>query len=168
MSILPANDKERKNLPIFKLISGYFPKALREVTRVAVANNVRYNPDRKPADINWNRGKSTDQLGSLFRHILEAEHGLVFEDLPPEVQAACGPGFERVYVLAEAAWRALAALELEIEKQEAVPTGTVARQPSTKLCLTLNAADGTRLSPPVLGCQCQNCNEVRRIAATGV
>lgn len=119
MSVLPHNDKERKNLPIFKLICNYFPKALREVTRVAVANNVRYNPDRKPADINWARGKSTDQMGSLFRHMLESQvDGLVFEALPPEVQAACGPGFERVYVLAEAAWRALAALELQIEEQE--------------------------------------------------
>lgn len=120
MSVLPRDDKERKNLPLFKMICGYFPKALREVTRVCVANNVRYNPDRTPNDINWARGKSTDQLGSLFRHILEARvDGLVFEDLPPEVQAACGPGFERVYVLAEAAWRALAALELQIEEQEA-------------------------------------------------
>jgi hypothetical protein len=128
MSVLPSNDEERKNLPIFKMVCNYFPKALREVTRVCVANNVRYNPDRKPADINWARGKSNDQLGSLFRHILEsAADGLVFEDLPPEVQAACGPGFEHVYVLAEAAWRALAALELQIEEQEAqvaVPTGT--------------------------------------------
>lgn len=119
MSVLPVNDKERKMLPVFSLITRYFPKALREVTRVAVANNVRYNPDKSPADINWARGKSTDQLGSLFRHIFEAAvDKAVFEESPPEVQAACGPGFERVYVLAEAAWRALAALELQIEEQE--------------------------------------------------
>jgi hypothetical protein len=160
MSVLPTNDRERKNLPMFKLISGYFPKALREVTRVAVANNVRYNPDRKPADINWNRGKSTDQLGSLFRHMLEsATDGLIYEDLPPEVQAACGPGFERVYVLAEAAWRALAALELQIEEQEsaavAVPVGT-------GVCLV------TQTQVPRFGCECLRCEGERARAATAV
>ncbi len=118
MSLFPTDDKQRKNLPVFSMITGYFPKAMREVTRVCVANNVRYNPDKAPADISWARGKSPDQLGSAFRHMLEAKvDGLVFEPVPPEVQAATG--FERVYVLAEAAWRLLAALELEIEKQEA-------------------------------------------------
>ena len=165
MSVLPQNDKERKNLPIFRMIAHYFPKAIREVTRVCVANNVRYNPDRKPADINWARGKSTDQMGSLFRHILEYEaDGLVFEELPPEVQAACGPGFERVYVLAEAAWRALAALELCIEQQEAkVPMGTLERAPRLGVCL---GAQG--LPAPQRGCECANCTRMRGDSATRV
>jgi hypothetical protein len=120
VSLFPADDKARKNLPIWKMVTGYFPKALREVTRVCVANNVRYNPNRKPADINWARGESTDQLGSLFRHALEyTVDRHVFEDCPPEIVAACGEDFRQVYVLAEAAWRALAALELCIEEQEA-------------------------------------------------
>lgn len=117
MSLFPIDDKQRKNLPVFSMITKYFPKAMREVTRVCVANNVRYNPDKAPADINWARGKSPDQLGSAFRHMLEAQvDGLVFEPVPPEVRAATG--FERVYVLAEGAWRLLAALELAIEEQE--------------------------------------------------
>lgn len=169
MSILPADDKQRKNLPIFKMIIGYFPKALREVTRVCVANNVRYNPDRKPADINWARGKSTDQLGSLFRHVMErAADGVVFEELPPEVQAACGPGFERVYVLAEAAWRALAALEVEIEAEEAkVPFRplSVADRTATTLCLHhAGVHDAEPLVAPVLGCECTNCKAMREAA----
>lgn len=164
MSILPRNDQERKNLPIFKMICGYFPKALREVTRVAVANNVRYNPDRKPADINWARGKSTDQMGSLFRHMLEsAVDGLVYEDLPPEVQSACGPGFERVYVLAEAAWRALAALELQIEEQEAkVPMGTLERTKPHKVYCIVHS--NKSIEAPVIGCDCGNCDWARRVA----
>ncbi len=118
MSLFPADDKQRKAMPIFKLIARYFPKALREVTKVSVVNNVRYNPERDPADINWARGKSPDQLGSLFRHILEREvDGKVFEDVPSDVAKATG--VTRIYVLAEAAWRALAALELEIEAEEA-------------------------------------------------
>jgi hypothetical protein len=161
MSVLPTNDKERKNLPIFKMICGYFPKALREVTRVCVANNVRYNSDRKPNDINWARGKSTQQMDSLFRHILEHEvDGLVFEELPPEVQAACGPGFERVYVLAEAAWRALAALELEIEAREgmrdAVNAGIAIRKGEC-----VSERDGASVMAPVIGCGCYVCEAKR-------
>ena len=118
MSYLPADDKARKGLPLFKQITRYFPKALREITKVSVVNNVRYNPDREPTDINWNRPLSADQLGSLFRHLLEHEvDGKVFDDVKPEV--AEKTGITRIYVLAEAAWRALAALELEIEHQEA-------------------------------------------------
>jgi hypothetical protein len=119
MSILPEDDKARKNTPIFRMITRYFPKALREVTKVCVANNVRYSPDREPADITWARGKSPDQLGSLFRHILERTvDDKMFELTTDEVAEATG--ITRVYVLAEASWRALAALELEIEAYEQV------------------------------------------------
>lgn len=119
MSLIPEDDKARKMLPLFKYICGYFPKALREATKVSVVNNVRYNPDRDPSDINWARGKSSDQLGSAFRHIMERRvDGKVFEDVPQEVAKATG--IVRVYVLAEAYWRIGAALELEIEEQEAL------------------------------------------------
>lgn len=118
MSLFPDDDKARKMLPIFKYFTCYFPKAHREVTKVCVVNNVRYNPNRSPADINWNRGKSTDQLGSAFRHIVEAAvDGKVFEEVPTDIAEITG--ITKVYVLAEAMWRLGAELELEIEKQEA-------------------------------------------------
>lgn len=119
MSLFPADDKARKMLPIFAMQAGYFPKAMREITKVCVANNVRYNPDRDPADINWARGKSPDQLGSAYRHMLERRvDGQVFEPVPEMVSKLTG--IEKVYVLAEAAWRICAALELDIEQAEAV------------------------------------------------
>lgn len=121
MSLFPDDDKARKMLPIFQYFTRYFPKAHREVTKVCVVNNVRYNPDRSPADINWNRSKSPDQLGSAFRHMLEsAVDSKVFETVPAEITALTG--IEKVYVLAEAAWRIHAELELEIERQEATRT----------------------------------------------
>jgi len=125
MSLFPTDDKQRKAIPLFKYFTRYFPKAHREVTKVCVANNVRYNPDRDPFDINWARGKSPDQLGSAFRHMLEsAVDGKVFEEIPPEVAKIVG--FDKVYVLAEAAWRVLAALELAIEEEESkVPVETI-------------------------------------------
>lgn len=117
MSLFPTDDKARKNLPVFAMLSGYFPKAMREITKVCVANNVRYNPDKAPADISWARGKSKDQLGSLFRHIFERSvDGQVTEVTTPEVVKTTG--IERIYVMAEAAWRACAQLELDIEAEE--------------------------------------------------
>lgn len=118
MSLISDDDKVRKMLSIFKYLTRYFPKAHREVTKVCVVNNVRYSPDRSPADIVWNRSKSTDQLGSAFRHMLEAAvDGKVFEAVPEEVAKLTG--IERVYVLAEAMWRIGAELELTIEREEA-------------------------------------------------
>ena len=119
MSLFPTDDKLRKNIPVWKMMTRYFPYALREVTKVCVANNVRYNPDRDPADINWAKGKSPDQLGSSLRHMLEhAVDGKIFEPIAPEIAAKVG--FDKVYVLAENAWRALAALENEIREREGV------------------------------------------------
>jgi hypothetical protein len=118
VSLFPDDDKARKMLPIFQYFTRYFPKAHREVTKVCVVNNARYNPDREPADLNWSRGKSTDQLGSAFRHMLEsAVDGKVFEAVPPEIAKITGIG--KVYVLAEAMWRLGAELELTIEREEA-------------------------------------------------
>jgi len=129
VSLYPENDKERKNTPVFKMRTRYFPKALREVTKVCVANNVRYNPDREPADINWARDKSKDQLGSLDRHITEREvDGKVFEAIDPAIAAKVG--FDRIYVMAEAAWRALAQLELDIEAMEAKAPEIVSSVPT--------------------------------------
>jgi hypothetical protein len=117
MSLFPADDKARKMLPVFLMLTRYFPKAMRETTKVCVANNVRYNPSRDPADINWARGKSPDQLGSAFRHIFERTvDNQVFESVSAEVTKLTG--ITSVYVLAEAAWRICAALELEIESCE--------------------------------------------------
>lgn len=116
--LFPEDDKARKMVPLFAYLTRYFPKAHREVTKVCVVNNVRYNPDRAPADISWARGKSPDQLGSAFRHMMEREvDGKVFEAVPPDVAKLTG--IERVYVLAEAMWRLGAALEQDIEAQEA-------------------------------------------------
>jgi hypothetical protein len=157
VSLYPKDDKARKALPVLKMITGYFPKALREVTRVCVVNNVRYSPDSKPTDIKWARGKSTDQFGAIYRHITEhIVDGAVYEDVPPEVAAAIGAeGFDRVYVLAEAAWRALAALELCIEEQEAkvpfVPLSRLGTPIGVGLPLR-NCCDTAEGEPHLVGC----------------
>jgi hypothetical protein len=117
VSYIPQDDKLRKGLPLWKFVTGYFPKAIREMCKVSVVNNVRYNPEREPTDINWARGKSADQLGSSFRHMMERTvDGKIFDIVPEDI--AKQTGIERIYVLAENAWRACAELELEIEREE--------------------------------------------------
>ena len=116
-SLFPEDDKQRKSIPLFEYLTRYLPKAHREVTKVCVVNNVRYNPERSPADINWARGKSPNQLGSALRHIMERQvDDKVFERVPPDVAKLTG--IERIYVLAEAMWRIGAQLELDIEAEE--------------------------------------------------
>jgi hypothetical protein len=123
MSLFPSDDKARKMTPMFQYLTRYFPKAHRECAKVSLVNNVRYNPGRDPADLNWARGKSADQLGSALRHIFEvAVDGKVYEDVPEEVAELTG--IERVYVLAEAMWRIGAELELTIEREEAAQEAT--------------------------------------------
>jgi len=148
MSLFPDDDKVRKMLPIWKYFTGYFPKAHREVTKVCVVNNVRYNPDRAPADINWARGKSPDQLGSALRHMLEsAVDGKVFEAVPEAIAKLTG--IEKVYVLAEAAWRIHAELELTIEREEAPKAPAYYRWRSTVWL------------PSTSGLLCKVCGHVR-------
>jgi len=87
------------------------------MTKVSVVNNVRYNPDKVPTDIHWARDLSTDQDGSLFRHMLErVVDGKIYEYVPDDI--AKKTGIPRVLVRAMIAWRACAALELEIEQLE--------------------------------------------------
>lgn len=159
MSLFPSDDAGRKGMPVLKMITGYFPKAMREITKVCVANNARYNPGRDPFDINWARGKSKDQFGSMFRHVMEnIVDGKVFEEVPPEVTKATG--IERVYVLAEAAWRINAALELEIEAQEAKVDKPFTAVPT---CM-----ERPHERAPRIGCNCAFCVTVRGQSATGV
>lgn len=120
MSIFGHDYKGRKNIPIFHLITRYFPKALVEVTRVCVAGNAQHNPELSLFDINWSRDKSKDQLNTALRHMMDHATSGPLDEEPPEVLAALGlEDGDSTYHLAKAAWRVLAALELEIEARQA-------------------------------------------------
>lgn len=97
--MLPTNPQERKNLPIYSGVLMYFPKALAEVAKASLAGN-KQHLDGQP--LHWDRSKSTDELDALQRHLMEA--GTIDTD--------------GVRHMGKAAWRALAALEKEIEKAE--------------------------------------------------
>jgi hypothetical protein len=102
--MLPTTDKERKALPIFTFLTKYFPDAIIALVNVSVQGNIQHNPELKPADIKWARGKSTDQLNTAMRHMWDHGTGTVRDS-------------DGQYHLAKAAWRILAELQLTIEAE---------------------------------------------------
>lgn len=118
-SIFGHDYQQRKNLPIFSFLTRYFPKAMVEVVKVCVAGNAQHNPELPLTDINWSRGKSTDQLNTAMRHLMDHATSGPIDQEPPEVLAAIGAENGGTYHLAKAIWRIAAELELTIEKRDA-------------------------------------------------
>ena len=93
--------QDRKNTPVYSGVMVYFPKALREVSRVSKSGNDQHHPE-KP--LHWDRNKSTDELDALARHLLDHSVNPLDDDGQLHI--------------AKVAWRALAYLEKYLEKQE--------------------------------------------------
>jgi len=84
---------------VFSGLLMYFPDACLELSRTSLAGNKQHHPD-KP--LHWDRTKSNDHLDALVRHLIQA--GQIDDD--------------GIRHSAKVAWRALANLQLEIEKYE--------------------------------------------------
>jgi Domain of unknown function (DUF5664) len=106
VSLLPTDDKARKEIPVFSYLVRYFPKALLAVVGVCVAGNKQHNPEMAATDINWTRGKSSDQMNTAQRHMLDYGTGTK-KDVDGQ------------WHLAKAIWRLSAQLQLDIEQEEA-------------------------------------------------
>lgn len=96
MNVLPIDSAERKDIPIVTGLLDYFPAALAEVAKVSRYGNDKHNPGEP---LHWSRDKSNDHIDCAGRHILE--RGTRDKDGQRH--------------LALAAWRVLAALQLECE-----------------------------------------------------
>lgn len=108
MSSLPTEAKARKASPIAEGVLWYFPNALAAIAAVSKAGNDQHNPGQP---LHHSRGKSSDHADCIIRHLIDA--GTMDTD-----------GLRHS---AKVAWRALALLQEEIEKDEGVPLPRNAR-----------------------------------------
>jgi hypothetical protein len=92
----------RKERPVYSGVLAYFPDALLEVAYVSFKGNEQHNPGQP---LHWAREKSTDQLDCAVRHLI---------DHAKDVTDDGGMGLH----LAKTAWRALAELQLFLERQK--------------------------------------------------
>lgn len=117
--LLPTTSDARKRFPMARGLLDYFPDALAAVAEVSWIGNEKHNPGEP---IHWARGKSMDHDDCIIRHTVERGG---FE----EVRIVKDPGdLGTTYLIrhsAARAWRALAALqeELEAEYKLAAPRG---------------------------------------------
>jgi hypothetical protein len=99
-TLLPADAKARKAVPIYSGFIKYFPRAIAAVAHLSQVGNDQHNPGQP---LHWDRSKSGDELDALMRHLLEAD----------------GVDKDGVAHVVKCAWRAMAAAEKYLEKQEA-------------------------------------------------
>lgn len=100
---LPSDPKERKQIPIWSGVLQYFPDAIIEVAKVSWAGNEQHN---KGEPLHWAREKSTDQLNTAMRHLMDHGAGNVKDS-------------DGCYHLAKSIWRLSAELQLLLEKEKA-------------------------------------------------
>ena len=93
---LPTDASERKGVPIYSGVLMYFPDAIAEVAKCSKAGNEQHHPGEP---LHWDKSKSKDEHDALVRHLLDA--GTVDTD--------------GIRHSAKAAWRALAALQRELD-----------------------------------------------------
>lgn len=92
-----TNDKgARKAIPISTGVLDYFPRAIAAIAHLSQVGNDQHNPGEH---LHWAREKSQDQVDCALRHHLE--RGITDDD--------------SVLHSTKAAWRFLAALEIELE-----------------------------------------------------
>lgn len=99
---LVGDSKERKMQPMAAGLLDYFPDALAAVALVSWWGNQQHNPGQPT---HWARSKSTDHADCIVRHLVD--RGLKDVDGMPHS--------------AKLAWRALALLQEEIEKENSLP-----------------------------------------------
>lgn len=99
---LPTSASERKARPLVSGCLDYFPAALAAVANLSKVGNDQHNPGQP---MHHARGKSTDHADCIVRHLVD--RGTVDTD--------------GIRHSAKVAWRALAMLQEELEREEGAP-----------------------------------------------
>lgn len=102
-AVLPAGSAERKAIPMAAGMLDYFPAALAAVAAVSKAGNDKHNPGQP---LHHARGKSMDHADCIVRHLVDRG------TLDPD---------DGLRHSAKMAWRALALLQEELEREEGAP-----------------------------------------------
>lgn len=108
---LPTDSTARKGIPMAEGLLYYFPAALAAVAAVSKAGNDKHNPGQP---MHHARGKSMDHADCILRHLADA--GTIDSDDGQRHSA-------------KVAWRALALLQEELEREEGAPLPRNARLP---------------------------------------
>lgn len=99
--VLETSSEERKKYPMARGLLDYFPDALAEVAKVSYIGNEKHNPGQ---ELHHSRGKSMDHADCIVRHLVGRG------------------GFDGdMRESAAMAWRALALLQEELEKEMNLP-----------------------------------------------
>lgn len=105
---LPDEANARNEYPMADGLLDYFPNALAEVSKLSYLATMQHHPD-KP--MHWDRSKSTDHRNKILRHLVDAgkrdNKGLRHS--------------------AMVAWRSLALLQEELERDEGYPASRASR-----------------------------------------
>ena len=94
---LPRNAQHRKETVMYRGLFCYFPDALAAVARASFIANEQHNPG---TEVHWDRSKSGDEYDAMLRHLLEVG---TYDD-------------DGIRHATKVAWRALAALQKELEE----------------------------------------------------
>jgi hypothetical protein len=95
------NRQARKCQPLYSGVLKYFPDALAVLAHVSYIGNAQHNPG---TPLHWDRSKSRDEYDACARHLLDRAAGEEFDS-------------DGMRHMAKVAWRALAALQKEIENE---------------------------------------------------
>lgn len=93
--------QQRKAQPITTGVLDYFPDALLAVAETSKAGNDQHNPGQP---LHWSKDKSSDHADALLRHLID--RGTRDTD--------------GIRHSAKVAWRALALLQVEIDREKAI------------------------------------------------
>ncbi len=102
MNSLPDDAEKRNEYPMADGLLDYFPNALAEVSRLSFLATQQHHPG---SPMHWDRSKSTDHRNKILRHLIDAG-GVDDKGLRHSTMIA---------------WRALALLQEELEREEGAP-----------------------------------------------
>lgn len=101
-TLFPTIQSSKEEYPVWDGLMAYFPAALAEVAHVSYVGSRQHQPD---LPTQWTRNKSTNHKDKILRHLLEGDVSEL--DTDGTLHAA------------KVAWRALANLQIILEKNGA-------------------------------------------------